>query len=118
MLVRTRWIFSGWTRTSVWTPQFGQCFRDSVFESSRPRCKGRCSGHFSASQLFGAMPPLESLRIFVPLMISVGWSRRGRRLRMRHNEISRVHFMETAQRLIYVKFPTEDRQVHGEDKLG
>ena len=37
---------------------------------------------------------------------------------MRHNDITRVHFMGTAQRLIYVKLPAEDRQVHGEDKLG
>ena len=51
-------------------------------------------------------------------MLSVGWSKRGRRLRLRHNEISREHFMETAQRLIYVKLPAEDRKVHREDKLG
>ena len=49
-------------------------------------------------------------------MMSVSWSNQGKPLQLRHYDISRAHFQGTAQRLIY--FPAEDRQKHGEDKIG
>ena len=39
-------------------------------------------------------------------------------LKLRHYDISRAHFQGTAQRLIYIKLPAEDRQKYGEDKVG
>ena len=33
-------------------------------------------------------------------------------------DISRAHFQGTAQRLIYIRLPEEDRQKYGEDKVG
>ena len=37
---------------------------------------------------------------------------------MRHYDISRAHFQGTAQRLIYIKLPAEDRQKYGGDNVG
>ena len=39
-------------------------------------------------------------------------------LKLRHYDISRTHFQGTAQRLIYIELPTEDRQKYSEDKVG
>ena len=39
-------------------------------------------------------------------------------LKLRHYDISRAHFQGTAQRLIYIKLPAEDRQKYGEDNVG
>ena len=63
-----------------------------------------------ASQLFAAMPPLESVQALVSIMMSVGWSNKSKPLNLRHYDISRAHFLETAQRLIYIRHPAEDRQ--------
>ena len=51
-------------------------------------------------------------------MMSVGWSNEGKPLKLRDHDISRAHFQGTAQRLIYVRLPAEDRQKHGEDEVG
>ena len=42
----------------------------------------------------------------------------GEFVKLRHYDISRAHFRGTAQRLMYIKLPTEDRQKYGEDKVG
>ena len=47
-----------------------------------------------ASQLFSAMPPLEAVKALVFIMMSVGWSSKGKPLKLRHYEISRAHFKE------------------------
>ena len=39
-------------------------------------------------------------------------------MKLRHYDISRAHFQGTAQRLIYIRLPAEDRQKYGEDKVG
>ena len=39
-------------------------------------------------------------------------------LKLRHYDISGAHFQGTAQRLIYIKLPAEDRQKFCEDKVG
>ena len=49
-------------------------------------------------------------------MMSV--SNKGKRSKLRHHDISRAHFQGTAQRLIYIKLPAEDRLKYGEDKVG
>ena len=64
------------------------------------------------------MPPLEAVEVLVSIMMSVGWSNRGKPLKLRHYDISRAHFQGTAQRLIYVKLLAEDRQKYCEDKVG
>ena len=71
-----------------------------------------------ASQLFSAMPPLESVIALVSIMMPVGWSNKGKPLSLRHYDISRAHFQGTAQSLINVKLPPEGRQTYGEDKVG
>ena len=71
-----------------------------------------------AYQLFSAMPPLESANVLVSIMMSVGWSSKGKQLKLRHHDISRAHSQGTAQMLIYVRLPAEDRQTYGEDRVG
>ena len=70
------------------------------------------------SQLFSAMPPLEVVKALVSIMMSVNWLCKGKPLKWRHHDISRAHFQGTAQRLIYIRLPAEDRQKYGEDKVG
>ena len=50
--------------------------------------------------------------------MSVSLSNKRKPLKLRHYDISRAHIRGTAQRLIYIKLPTEDRQKYGEDKVG
>ena len=64
------------------------------------------------------MPSLEAVKALVSIMISVSWSNRGKQLNLRLYDVSRVHFQGTAQRLICVGLPAEDRQKYGEDKVG
>ena len=71
-----------------------------------------------ASQLFSAMPPLEAVTVLVSIMMSVSLSNKGKPLKLRHYDISRASYCQgTAQRLIYIKIPAEDRQKYGEDKV-
>eukprot|EP00959_Pyramimonas_sp_CCMP1952_P344192 7208899-Pyramimonas_sp.AAC.1 len=51
-------------------------------------------------------------------MMTGGVSKSGKRLKLRHYDISRAHFMGKAQRLVYIKLPAEDRQRYGEKMLG
>ena len=55
------------------------------------------------------MPFLEVVKALVSIMMS---------LKLRHYDISRAHFQGTAQRLIYIKLPAEDREKYGEDNVG
>ena len=64
------------------------------------------------------MPPLEAVKVLVSIMMSVSLSNKGKPLKLRHYDVSRAHFQGTAQRLIYIKLPAEDRQRYGEDKVG
>ena len=64
------------------------------------------------------MPPLETVKVLVSSMMSVSWSNKGKPLKFGHYDISRTHSQGTAQRLIYVKLPAEDRQKYGEDQVG
>ena len=65
---------------------------------------------FLASQLFSAMPPLEAVKALVSIMMSVSWSSTGKPLKLKHYDISRAHFQGTAQRLVYIRLASEDRQ--------
>ena len=58
------------------------------------------------------------MKVLVSIMMSVGWSSQGKPLKLRHYDISRAHFQGTAQRLVHIKLPAEDRQKYGEDKVG
>ena len=80
--------------------------------------QGKIHRALPASQLFSAMPPLEAVKMLVSIMMSVSVSNKGKPLKLRHNDISSAHFQETAQRLIYIRLPAEDRQKYGEDKVG
>ena len=71
-----------------------------------------------ASQLFSAMPPLEAVKVLVSTITLVSLSNKGKPLNLRHYDISRAHFQGTAQTLIYIQLPAEDRQKYGEDKVG
>ena len=64
------------------------------------------------------MPLLEAVKVHVSIMMSVGWSNRGKPLKLRHYDINRAHFQGTVQRLIYIRLPAEDRQKDGQDKVG
>ena len=79
--------------------------------------QGKIQRALPASQ-FSAMPPLEAVKVFVSIMMSVSVSNKGQPLKLRHYDISRAHFQGTAQRLIYIKLPAEDREKFGEDKVG
>ena len=80
--------------------------------------QGKIQRALPASQLFSAMPPLEGVKVLVSIMMSVSLSNNGKPLKLRHNDISRAHFQGTAQRLIHIRRPAEDRQKYGEDKVG
>ena len=77
--------------------------------------QGKIQRALPASQLFSAMPPLEAVKVFVSIMMSVSLSNKGKPLKLRHHHISRAHFQGTAQRLIYIRLRAEDRQKYGED---
>ena len=59
-----------------------------------------------------------SVKVLVSIVVSVTLSKKGKPLKERHYDISRAHFQGTAQRLIYIRLPAEDRQKHGEEKVG
>ena len=80
--------------------------------------QGKIQRVLLASQLFSAMPPLKAVKVLVSIMMSVSLSNKGKPLKLRHYDISRAHFPRTAQRLIYIRLPAEDRQKYGEDKVG
>ena len=80
--------------------------------------QGKIQRALPASQLFSAIPPLEAVKVFVSIMMSVSLSNKGKPLKLRHYDISRAHFLGTAYRLIYMKLPAGDRQKYGEDKVG
>ena len=79
--------------------------------------QGKIERALPASQLFSAMPPLEAVKVLVSIMMSVSLSNKGKPLKLRHYDISRAHFEGTAHRLIYIRFPAENRQKYGEDKV-
>ena len=64
------------------------------------------------------MPPLEAVQVLVSIMMSVSSSNKAKPLKLRHCDINRAYFQGTAQRLIYIKLPAEDRQKYAEDKVG
>ena len=80
--------------------------------------QGQIQPALPASRLFSAMPPLEAAKVLVSIMMSVSLSNRGKPLKLRHCDISGAQFVGTAQRLIYIKRPAEDRQKYGKDKVG
>ena len=57
-------------------------------------------------------------KVLVSIMVSVSLSNEGKQMNLRHHDISRAPFQGTAQRLIYIRLPAEDRQKYVEDKVG
>ena len=86
--------------------------------TSRRSMVSKIQGALPASQVFSAMQPLEAVKVLVSIMMSVSLSNKGKPLKLRHYDISRAQFQRTAQRLIYIKLPAEDRQKYGENKVG
>ena len=80
--------------------------------------QGKIQRTLLASQFFPVIPPLEDVKALVSIMMFVSWSNKGKPLNLRHYDISRAHFQGTAQRLMYIRLPAEDRQKYGEDKVG
>ena len=87
----------------------------SVDPKRKTKTQGKIQRALPASQLFSAMLPLEAVKVLVSIMMSVSLSNKGKSLKLRHYDISRAHFQGTAQRLIYIRPPAEDRQKYGED---
>ena len=61
--------------------------------------QGKISRNLLASQLCSAMPPLESVKVLVSIMMSVGWSSKCNPFKLIQYDLSRAHFQRTAQRL-------------------
>ena len=80
--------------------------------------QGKIQRALPASQLFSAMPPFDAVKVLVSNMMSVSLSNKGKPLKLRHYDISRKHFQGTAQGLIFIRLPAEDRLKYGEDKIG
>ena len=91
--------------------------RDCAMEYKTKK-QGQIQRALPAFQLLSAMPPLEAVKALVSIMMSVSWSNKGKLLKMRHYDISRAHFHSTAQSVIHIRLPAEDRQKYGEDKVG
>ena len=89
-----------------------------VQENTKTKKQGKIQRALPGFQLFSAMPRLEAVKVLVSFMMSVSFSNKGKPLKLRHYDISRVHIQGTAQRLIYIKLPAEDRQKYGEDTVG
>ena len=77
--------------------------------------QGKIQRALLPSQLFYA---LEAVKALVSIKMSASWPNKGKRLKLRHYDISRAHIQGTAQRLINIRLPAEDRQKNGEDKVG
>ena len=86
-------------QTSQWTPLTRTFDRDW---NTRRRGKAKFKRALPASQLFSAMPPLEAVKVFASIMMSIGWSYKRKPLKLRHYDISRAHVQKTAQRHICV----------------
>ena len=56
--------------------------------------QGKISRNLLASQLCSAMPPLESVKVLVSIMMSVGWSSKCNLLKSMQYDLSRAHFKE------------------------
>ena len=92
--------------------------RGCVSVNTKTKKQGKMQRALPASQLFSAMPLLEAVKVFVSIMMSVSLSNKRKPLKLRHYDISRAHFQGTAQSLIYIRLPAEDRHRYGEDKVG
>ena len=93
---------------------------DKSVDPTRKRIRSRlCVREYKTkSQLFSAMPPLEAVKVLVSIMMSVSLSNKGKPLKLRHYDMRRAHFQGTARRVIHTALLAEDRQKHGEDKVG
>ena len=75
----------------------------------KTKMRGKIQRVLPASQLFSAVPLFEAVKVLLSIMMSVSEFITQR---------DRAHFQGTAQRLIYIKLPAQDRQKYGEDKVG
>ena len=65
-----------------------------------------------AAETFSATPPIES--VFTLLSIFMNKRKDGKKVKLASWDISRAHFMGTAQREIYVELPPEDQVLPGD----
>ena len=67
--------------------------------------------------LFSATPPVETFFMLVSVWMSAILPTRNQRLKLGLRDISRAHFMENAEREIYVKIPEEDRSSDDKEEM-
>jgi hypothetical protein len=90
-----------------------------VREFKRRTKGGKVLHALPAAQLFSSMPPLEACKILFVILLTKRVSRRmKRKLKIRHYDVSRAHFMSKAQRVIYVELLEEDKLKYGFDNVG
>ena len=71
------------------------------------RCRTQ---HMEAAELFSAMPPLESLKLMLSLLVCRQQTKRGGVLKMGLYDISRAHFYGVAKRRVFVSLPDEEAE--------
>ena len=55
--------------------------------------------------------------MLISMMMTVGWSGKGKPLQLRHIGSCRAHFQDTAQTLIFLRLPGENTQTCGDDQV-
>ena len=81
--------------------------------------QGKISRNLLASQLCSAVPPLESVKVLVSIMMSVGWSSKCNTLKLIQYDLSRAHFQRTCpETQMCVRLPAEGRQKHDKGNVG
>ena len=81
--------------------------------------QGKISRNLLASQLCSAMPPLESVKVFVSIMMSVGWSSKCNPFQVDTIRPQQSVFPKNSPETeMCVRLPAEGRQKHGEGKVG
>ena len=100
-----------WEGRVSWPRRRGNasCSSEGGAREYKKQKQGKIQRALLASQLFSAVPPLEAVKALVPIMMSVSWSNAGKPLKFRHDDISRAHVQGTAQRLVYVRLPAENK---------
>ena len=103
-------------KMSCWVPDAKRLHRCNLKVSTKlsqemqDKEAGNIQGALLASQFLSAMPLPDAVKVLVSIVMSVGWSSKGKPLKLRHHDVSRAHFQGAAQRLVYVRLPAEDRR--------
>ena len=104
--------------SDLWSPAHWTIRSRLYAREYKTKRQGKIQRVSLASQLFSATPPFEAVQVLVSFMMSVGRSSKAKPLKLRLHDVSRGHLQGTAQTVIYVHLPAEDRQKYGEDTVG